>query len=64
MTLSELDVYMNVVDNIEDVVEDDNKFPVIKDNKIKKCCLITLESIKLFVNCVKSNLKNDTKKDK
>lgn len=64
MTLSELDVYMNVVDNIEDVVEDDNKFPVIKDNKIKKCCLITLESIKLFVNCVKSNLNNDTKKDK
>ena len=62
--ITDTDVYFNTINVIEVAVEDDNKFPVIKDNKIKKCCWITLESIKLFFNCVKSNLKNDTKKDK
>ena len=33
MTLSELDVYYNTVDVIEEAVYDDTKFPVVKDKK-------------------------------
>ena len=62
MTVSEMDVYMNVVDNIEDRVEDDNKYPVIKDNKIKICCKYALGALKILIYNVKHYI--DAKKEK
>ena len=68
MTISEFDTYINTsdvvltnnindvedaIDVAEDAITDDAKFPVIKDNKIKKCCQMTLELIKVFINYIK-----------
>ena len=36
MTVSEMDVYFNAPSEFEDAVDDDNKFPVVKNNKVKK----------------------------
>ena len=64
MTLSELDVYYNTVDVIEEAVYDDTKFPVVKDKKTKNCCMMALELTKVFINYIKhSNKKNATKKE-
>ena len=42
-TISEYDAYIATMNEIEERIENDNKYPVIEDNKIKKCCKITLE---------------------
>jgi hypothetical protein len=47
MTLSEYEAYIQTIDDVEERITDDNKFPVIKDNKIKRCCKHTLEVTKI-----------------
>ena len=56
MSVSELDTYINTVDVIEDRITDNDKFPVIKDNKIKKCCRNTLEIVKIMITFFKCNI--------
>ena len=52
MTLSEYEAYITTVNDIEERIEDDNKYPVIEDNQIKKCCKITLELSKIIIRYI------------
>ena len=42
MTIAEYEMYVSTIDEIEERSQNDNKYPVIEDNKIKKCCKFTL----------------------
>ena len=64
IVISDTDVYSNSINLIEDAVDDDNKFPVVKDNKTKNCCRMTLELMKVFISYAKFNIKNGTEKKK
>ena len=61
-TLAEYDMYLTSIDEVENRIIDDAKFPVVRDNKIKKCCQITLEITKVIINYLKMNIKNEKKK--
>ena len=60
-TLAEYDAYINTVNEIEERIIDDDKYPVVRDNKIKICCRYTLELSKIFINYLKMNIKNEKK---
>lgn len=62
--ISDMDIYLDNINVVEEAVIDDDKFPVIKNNKVKNCCLLTMELIKTFLNNVKYNIKNASKKNK
>ena len=62
MSLAEYEAYIASIDVVENRITDDNKFPVLKDNnKIKKCCQVSLELLKIGINYLKVNI-NATKK--
>ena len=61
MTLSEYDMYITSIDEIENRIVDDRKFPIVRDNKIKRCCETTLELSKIIINYLKYNIKNEKK---
>ena len=63
MTICEYDVYIQSIDEVENRIDDDNKFPVVKD-KIKICCKTTLELTKVFINYLKYNINNASKETK
>ena len=59
-----VDEYEDIIENVETLVEDDNKFPLIKNNKIKNCFMMALELTKVFLNYMKCNIKkNGIKKE-
>ena len=62
MTLAEYDAYITSVNEIEERIIDDDKYPVVRDNKIKTCCKYTLELTKIFINYLKMNINNEKKK--
>ena len=64
MTYAEYQVYIQSIDEIESRIVDDNKFPVVKDNKIKICCKTTLEISKALINYLKYNINNASKEAK
>ena len=64
MTLAEYQAYIQSIDEVENRIDDDNKFPVVKDNKIKICCKTTLELTKVFINYMKYNINNAPKETK
>ena len=51
-TIAEYEAYIATMNEIEERIEDDKRYPVIEDNKIKKCCKITLEISKLFIRYI------------
>ena len=53
--MNEYETYIDTIDVIENRVVDDTKYPVITDNRVKKCCKHTLELIKFVLNF--SNIK-------
>ena len=55
-------MYLTSMDEVENRIIDDAKFPVVRDNKIKRCCQITLEITKVIINYLKMNIKNEKKK--
>ena len=55
-------MYLTSIDEVENRIIDDAKFPVVKDNRIKTCCYATLELLKLGLNYIKHNINNATKK--
>ena len=61
MTISELDMYMTTINDVENRIID-TKFPVVKDSKIKTCCYATLELLKLSLNYLKVNINASKKK--
>ena len=52
MTIAEYEAYMTTMNELEERIENDNKYPVIEDNKIKKCCKFTLELSKLLLRYI------------
>ena len=64
MTICEYEAYIQSIDEVENRIDDDNKFPVVKDNKIRICCKTTLELTKVFINYLKYNINNAPKETK
>ena len=60
--MDEYYLYVEAVEEIENRIEDNNKYPVIKDNKIKICCKYSMEALKLIIYNVKHYI--DAKKEK
>jgi hypothetical protein len=61
--MSEYGTYIETMDDIEDRIVNDNNYPIIRDNKIKRCCAISLEFLKIIFEYLKSNT-NATKESK
>ena len=51
--MNEYETYIDTIDEIENRVVDDTKYPVITDNGVKRCCKHTLELIKFVLNFLK-----------
>ena len=47
MTICEYEAYIQSIDEVENRIVDDSRFPVVQDNKIKICCKTTLELTKI-----------------
>ena len=62
MTIAEYEANLTALDDVENRIIDDTKFPVVKDSKIKTCCYATLELLKISLNYLKVNI-NATKKN-
>ena len=63
MTIAEYEAYISTINDVENRIIDDTKFPVVKDSKIKTCCYATLELLKLSLNYLKININNASKKN-
>ena len=64
MDSDECETYMETLDEIEDRIRDDDKFPVIADGKTKMLCRMILEFIKIIINyLMNTNSKDATKKE-
>ena len=61
--MSEFNTYIDTIDDIEDRITDDRKYPVVKDNKVKTCCKVSLEFLKIVINYLKYDIMNATKKE-
>lgn len=57
--MNEYETYIDTIDVVEDIVDDDTKYPVIKNSKVKRCCHLSLELIKVFIDYVKLNFKKN-----
>ena len=62
MTLSEYEMYMTTLDEVENRIIDDTKFPIVRDSKIKTCCYATLELLKIGIDYLKVNIRDASKK--
>ena len=62
MTLAEYEMYMSSIDEMENRIIDDTKFPIVRDNKIKTCCYATMELLKIGINYLKVNIRDASKK--
>jgi hypothetical protein len=56
-----IDEYEDVIDTIEEMIEDDNKFPVVEDGRIKMILKMIFEFIKVIINYLLNN--NASKKE-
>ena len=64
MNSDEYDTYLDSIDEIENRIVDDSKFPVIEDGKIKMLCKMILEFIKFIIKYLMNiNSKDATKKE-
>ena len=64
MTIAEVDAYTMTIDEIENRIVDDRKFPIIRDNRIKRCCQASLELSKIIINYRKYNIQNATEESR
>ena len=62
MTIAEYEAYISTINDVENRIIDDTKFPVVKDSKIKTCCYATLELLKISLNYLKVNINAIKKK--
>lgn len=51
--MEEIKKYVEAFEEIEERIVDDDKFPIVKDSKIKKCCEMTLEITKICYNNIR-----------
>ena len=59
--MNEYETYIDTIDVVEDIVDDDTKYPVIKDGRVKMFLKMCLEFIKFLINYLLYN--NATKKN-
>ena len=64
MTYAEYEAVIQSIDEVKNRIDDDTKFPVVEDNKIKICCKTTLELTKVLINYLKYNINNASKETK
>ena len=62
--MKELEKYAEVVKEVEEIIVDDDEFPVGNDSKIKRCCQVTLEITKFFIQYLKFNINATKEKNK
>ena len=62
--MKELEKYAEVVKEVEEIIVDDDEFPVVKDSKIKRCCQVALEITKCFIQYLKFNINATKEKNK
>ena len=55
-------MYMTTLNEMENRIIDDTKFPIVRDNKIKTCCYATMELLKIGINYLKVNIRDASKK--
>ena len=63
-TIAEYEAYIPSIDEVENRITDDSRFPVVKDNQIQICCKTTLELTKILINYLKYNITNVSEKTK
>ena len=51
--MSDYNTYINTIDVIEDSIDDNHKFPIVKDTKIKQIFMVMLEFLKVIINYLK-----------
>ena len=60
--MDEYERYIDTIDEIENRIVDDTKYPIITDTKIKRCCKYSLELGKIAINFLKYRI--DAEKEK
>ena len=60
----DIEPYLETIEEIEDMVMDDAKFPVVEDNKIKLLCKLIVEFTKKILHFLKNNILDATEKKK
>ena len=60
--MSEYDSYINTIDVIEDSIDDNSKFPIVRDNKLKQIFRVMLEFLKVIINYLKYHINATQKK--
>ena len=51
--MNECDMYLDTVNVIEGRIEDDTRFPIVRDTKLKQIFRVLLEFLKVFINYLK-----------
>ena len=54
--MNECDMYLDTVDVIEGRIEDDTKFPIVKNTKIKQICRMVLEFLTIIIYYLKNTI--------
>ena len=62
--MKKLEKYAEVVKEVEEIIVDDDEFPVVKDSKIKRCCQVALEITNFFIQYLKFNINANKEKSK
>ena len=51
--MNECDMYLDTVNVIEGRIEDDTRFPIVRDTKLKQIFRVLLEFVKVIINYLK-----------
>ena len=54
--MSDYDTYINTIDVIEDSIDDNSKFPIVRDTKLKQICRMALEFFKILIYYLKNTI--------
>ena len=50
------DTYIHTIDVIEDSIDDNSTFPIVRDTKIKQICRMVLEFFKIIIYYLKNTI--------
>ena len=51
--MNDCDMYLDAVNVIEGRIEDDTRFPIVRDTKLKQIFRVLLEFLKVIINYLK-----------
>jgi hypothetical protein len=51
--MNDCDMYLDTVNVIEGRIEDDTRFPIVRDTKLKQIFRVLLEFLKVIINYLK-----------